>query len=277
MTETEDMVVDVKPRDASAGETPRGAAGASGGRRDPAAKSAAVSSPDTLALEIRSTTILKVLGYFMLAIIAMHFMVMVSWFGFGYIVLKGFVALFNLEAEKNIPTLFSSLQLCLAAALLGICAARAKLSDAPYFKHWVGLALIFVFLAFDESALIHEKTMSVSRALFGGDGLFYYTWIIPFGGLALAVLATYSRFLLALPRRSGVIFLLSGAVFVTGALGLEMFEGQINQAGGYRSLDYMILVTIEEILEMAGIFAFIYGLLGYLLVEGRPVRMSLVR
>jgi hypothetical protein len=64
---------------------------------------------------------------------------------------------------------------------------------------------------------------------------------------------------------------------VTGALGLEVFEGQINEAGGYRSLDYMILVTIEEILEMAGIFAFIYGLLGYLLVEGRPVRMSLVR
>ena len=134
-----------------------------------------------------------------------------------------------------------------------------------------------MFLAFDESALLHEKTLNFTRDSFGTSGLLYYSWIIPFGMFALVVLLTYTRFLLALPRHTAVIFFLSGAVFVTGAIGLEMFEGQINEAGGYRSFDYMVLVTIEEILEMVGIFGFIYGLLNHLTAEGRPLKMSLVK
>ena len=58
---------------------------------------------------------------------------------------------------------------------------------------------------------------------------------------------------------------------------LEIFEGQINEAGGYRSFDDMVLVTIEEILEMVGIFGFIYGLLSHLTAEGLPLKMSLVK
>ena len=107
--------------------------------------------------------------------------------------------------------------------------------------------------------------------------MLYYSWIIPFGIFALIVLLAYSRFLLALPRRTGLIFFLSGAVFVTGTIGFEMFEGQINEAGGYRSFDYMVLVTVEEILEMVGILGFIYGLLNHLTAEGRPLKMSLVK
>lgn len=276
MSETEEMVIDTRPGDGSGRETGHDKPTARSGRKAGATTGNAVSSPDMQALEIRSTTILKVLGYCILAIVVLHLTVMVSAFGFGYDYLKGIVPLFNLEGEQNVPTLFSSLQLIAAAALLGICAARTKLSQGVYFKHWVGLSLIFIFLAVDESALIHEKTMGVSREFFGGSGLLYYTWIIPFGAFAVAVLATYSRFLLALPRRTGAIFLLSGAVFVTGAVGMELFEGQINEAGGYQSLDYMILVTIEETLEMAGIYAFIYGVLGYLVAEGRSVKLSLV-
>ncbi len=59
-------------------------------------------------------------------------------------------------------------------------------------------------------------------------------------------------------------------IFVTGEIGQEIFEDQINEAGGFRSFDYMVLVTIEETLEMVGIFGFIYGLLSQLTAEGRP-------
>ena len=277
MTETEDMVVDVKSGDGSGRETGHGRPLTQSGGHVAASKIEAPSPLHVQFVEIKSTSIMKVLGYCILALVALHLLAMTARFGFGHVYLKGFVPLFSLENEKNIPTLFASLQLFLAAVLLGICAAQHKLIQGEYFRHWVGLSAIFVFLSFDESALLHEKTLSLTRESFDSTGLLYYSWIIPFGIFALLVLLAYSRFLLALPRRIGLIFFLSGAVFVGGAIGLEMFEGQLNEAGGYRSFDYMALVTIEEILEMVGIYAFIYGLLSHLTAEGRPLNMALVK
>ena len=48
-----------------------------------------------------------------------------------------------------------------------------------------------------------------------------------------------------------------------GAVVLEMMEGRINEAGGYLSLNYMILVTFEESAEMLALCIFIYALLDY--------------
>ncbi len=271
------MVVDVRPGDGSGRETDLGRPLTQSGGQAAATKNDALSPPHVQTVAFQSTTILKVLGYCILAIVTLHFLVMTARFGFGHNYLKGFVPLFNLEGEKNVPTLFASLQLFFAAVLLAICAAQHKILQGEYFRHWVGLSAIFVFLAFDESVRFHEKTVSLTRESFGASGLLYYSWIIPFGIFALIVLLTYSRFLLALPRRTGLIFFLSGAVFVTGAIGFEMFEGQINEAGGYRSFDYMVLVTVEEILEMVGILWFIYGLLNHLTAEGRPLKMSLMK
>ena len=227
------------------------------------------------SLEIRSDTILRVLAYCLIAVVLLHLLAMVAVFGFGHDRLMGLIPLFNMEDEKNVPTYFSSFQLLVAAALLGLCAAQHKWVGGKYFRHWAGLALIFVFLSLDESALIHEKTRTITHNFLGTTGLFYYAWVIPFGALTLVVAATYARFLLALPARTAVIFVLSGAVFVFGAIGLEMFEGMINEAGGYKSFNYMVLVTIEETLEMVGIFAFIYGILDYMLGDGRRVGISL--
>ena len=277
MTESDELVVDVESGDGPVRETSNVPPSKQSDRQSEPTKSSSPAPPTVPAVEIHSAKIVKVLGCCILGLVALHFMAMVSWFEFGHIYLKGFVPLFNLEGEKNVPTLFASLQLVIAALLLGICAGQHKMIQGKYFKHWVGLSAIFVFLAFDESAVIHEKTFRVTQELFGTSGLLYYSWIIPFGLFALVVLLTYTRFLFALPRRTAVIFFVSGAVFVTGAIGLEMFEGQINEAGGYRSFHYMVLVTIEEILEMVGILAFIYGLLGYITAEARPLKVSLVK
>jgi hypothetical protein len=277
MTESDELVADAHPGDGRNSETRDRPAPQRPLESAVAHNLDASSATQVPAVEIHATKIVKVLGCCIIALVVLHGLAMVSWFQFGHVYLKGFVPLFNLEGEKNVPTLFASLQLILAAVLLGICAAQQKLAQGKFFKHWVGLSAIFVFLAFDESALIHEKSFRITQELFGTSGLLYYSWIIPFGLFALVVFLTYIRFLFALPRRTGVIFFLSGAVFVTGAIGMEMFEGQINEAGGYRSFDYMVLVTIEEILEMVGILAFIYGILDYMTSEGRRANVSLVK
>ena len=184
------MVVDVKPGNASDRKTDHDQPRTPSGGQVAAAKSDVVAPPHGQIVEFHSTTILKVLGYCILGLFVLHCLAMTSWFVFGHIYLKGFVPLFSLENEKNIPTLFSSLQLFFAAVLLAICAAQHKIDQGNYFRHWVGLAAIFVFLSFDESAALHEKTLNLTRDSFGTSGLLYYSWIIPFGIFALVVLAT---------------------------------------------------------------------------------------
>ena len=208
MTNSEELVVDARSGNGSVGETELSRPLSQTGGRAAATQGPAISPSHALTVEIRSSTIVKVLGYCIVALVVLHLLSMLSWFGFGYVYLKGFVPLFNLESEKNVPTLFASLQLFIAAVLLGICAARQKLREGKYFRHWAGLSAIFIFLAFDESALLHEKTLNFTREVFGTSGLLYYSWVIPFGIFALIVMLAYSRFLLALPRAIGLTFFL---------------------------------------------------------------------
>lgn len=235
-------------------------------------------SPQWNVVEIRTGALLKLLGYSILAVITLHMMVMVVWFGFGHDQMKGVVAFFNVYDEQNLPTFFSSVQLVIASILLALCAFDCKQNQGKHFKHWVGLSLIFLFLSLDETAQLHEKTLVVTRNLFGTSGLFLYAWIIPFGLFAVGVLVAYSRFLLDLPTRTSLVFVLAGAIFVTGAIGMEMLEGRLYEIkGGFKNIEYMSLVTVEEILEMAGVFIFIGGLLSYLTADGRRLDVSLMK
>lgn len=61
-------------------------------------------------------------------------------------------------------------------------------------------------------------------------------------------------------------FFLSGALFVFGALGIEMIGGYIWTLEGYgnESLAYRICITIEESFEMLSIIYFISTLLAYI-------------
>lgn len=42
-------------------------------------------------------------------------------------------------------------------------------------------------------------------------------------------------------------------MFVSGAIGMKLFEARLNEQGGYQNLDYTLLVTIEETLELLGV------------------------
>lgn len=184
----------------------------------------------------------------------------------------GLTRLFNFSAEKNIPTLFSSLALALSAALLSIIATTHKRLKAPYLP-WFGLTIVFLFLAIDETASIHEKLTLPVRESLNTSGLLYFAWVIPYG-MALAVFwVLYSRFLINLPRRTMILFVLSGLTYVLGAIGLEMIGGLRADLHGSDDLVYLLIVTCEEFLEMLGIVIFIYALLSYMAEHLKELRI----
>src|SRR5215510_12996437 len=54
---------------------------------------------------------------------------------------------FNVDYEQSIPTWFSSAILLGSAGLLGIIAMAKRSSQDRYARHWLGLAIIFLYLS----------------------------------------------------------------------------------------------------------------------------------
>ncbi len=74
----------------------------------------------------------------------------------------------------------------------------------------------------------------------------------------------YLKFLIGLPKRIMVLFVVSGLIFVSGAIGFELLGGRHAELYGTSDLVYTIYYTCEELLEMLGIATFIYTLLSYI-------------
>jgi len=182
----------------------------------------------------------------------------------GHPQLKGFVPAFYLELESNVPTWYSSFALGLAGALLLTIAVVKRDVRDEYRHHWMALALLFFGLSLDEVAMFHEYPIEFLRETFHAKGMFYYTWVVPGAIFVAAVGCCLLRFLKRLPGQTRRLFLLAGAVFVGGAIGVEMISGIQSDAFGEENLTYMLIITVEESCEMLGVVIFIHALLKYI-------------
>lgn len=171
-------------------------------------------------------------------------------FHFGAPPLQGWVARFDLDGERNIPSLFSTGLILLCA---GLMFAIARIDQGPNRIGWRGLTSIFVFLAADELVSLHERLIEPLRATLHTSGVLYFAWLIPYGIAVLLIAALYLRFLLRLPDTTRRRMIAAGAVYLAGAVGLELIGGAyLESLGNRHNLPYELLTTLEETLEMAG-------------------------
>lgn len=148
--------------------------------------------------------------------------------------------LFDLDEENNIPTWFSSFLLLNSAFFLYIYSAGEQLQKK---FHWRFLAAGFFLLAIDEVAGLHE-TFNSSIEM---------NWAIPGAILVLFLAVAFVPFLLSLPRKLAVMFVLSGFLYVSGAIIVELLSEDLESD----SLVYMLAVAVEEGLEMIGALLFL--------------------
>jgi hypothetical protein len=172
------------------------------------------------------------------------------------------VSLFHLDSEYNVPTLFSAMLLLISAGLLIIIARSSK--NKPFYFHWGTLACLFVFLAMDEAFLIHETLIPIFRDLFHTSGILRFAWVIPYGFAIIFLVLLYSSFIFKLPKPTRSWFILSGLLYVSGALLFELVSGYFYELYGGRSLFYQLVMFIEENLEMLGLSTFIFTLTSYI-------------
>ena len=168
---------------------------------------------------------------------------------------------FNPSAEQTVSSWFTA-ALLLGCALLLLTIGIVQ--REPIVGHWRVLGSIFVFLSIDEAISIHERVGDRVAATIETSGFFLWAWVIPYGILALVVSAGYLPFLLRLPADTRWRFILAGALYVGGALGVEMIEARIVDQLGSGTLAVAILAVLEEGLEMTGAALFVVVLLRHL-------------
>lgn len=168
---------------------------------------------------------------------------------------------FNPSTEQTVGT-------WLTAALLFGCAllllAIGALNREQRRGHWRLLGWLFVFLSADETISIHERAGDGVADLVDAGGFFLWAWVIPYGILALGVAMGYLPFLRRLPQDTRRRFVIAGAIYVGGALGVEMIEAWIVDQAGHGTMAVAVLAVIEEALELIGAAYFLIALLHHI-------------
>jgi len=230
-----------------------------------------------LEITIRRTSLVRVLTVIVFCLLLLHVGQLWVYYSIADPQVFDFVDLLDFDVEGNLPTLYSSLALLLAAALVGVAWKRSCYLKDSNSANWLVLCIIFVFLSLDEGAAIHEKIgiYVQSLHLFKAEGVLNFAWVVPYSLLTILFVVSYLKFLFRLPpgTRNGLI--LSGAVFILGALGIEMISARVAWLEGLVSLRYSILYTIEETFEMLGVILFISVMMRHLSNGSDSVRIVL--
>lgn len=232
----------------------------------PAAATPAVKVPDVLVVAPEWVLAAQMAAIASLTIL--HIAVKLLYLLGGHDQLLGFARLLDMDREANIPSFYSMTVILANAILLTLIGALHRRHRHPNTWFWLFLAGVFVFLAYDEAFSVHEEIGSILSQVFGKRGGGRLSWVIA-GFAFVAVIAVASvRFLSRLQPRTRKLMIASGAIFVTGALGLEVLGGlryeRVSAASANTDPVYLAMVTVEESLEMLGMALFSYALLHHL-------------
>lgn len=172
--------------------------------------------------------------------------------------------LFNLDGEANVPAWYTSAQLLLAGTLF-VLVAVSRTEDrvvAPWFAALAGAGLIF--LSADEVVGVHENVTALLQPVAfmprfnDGHGMWIPVYLAIIGIAALATMRSWLAVWRA-ERRGSIVLAAGVALFLAGAVGIEIISyGGVRDAGP-TDPRYTLLVAAEEGLELLGASLMLFG------------------
>ncbi len=176
---------------------------------------------------------------------------------------------FDLNAEANFAAFFQASPLLISALVTVALAAHYRARKAPLAGRWAAMSGLFLFMAIDELAQLHDLfTGPIRRRLDIDFGVFYFAWLLP-AVVFLALCAWYFAPLVrSLPAAIRVRLVVAAGVYFGGAVVVEMLSGFVAE-GGRRSTPYLMVLTVEEACEIGGMLLAL-GVLLHLLRSVQP-------
>jgi hypothetical protein len=172
------------------------------------------------------------------------------------------LALLNAAQERSLAGWWTSALLmtcCLAA--LGASRLAGAFTSRRAAWPWLVLAMVFALLSLDEVVSLHERGAKWTAAVLDSDSpLARLGWTIPATAILLASLAVLIPAMRAIPVRARALVLIGLGTSIAGALGMEVVNVVLTQAGA-RYLWRLIAMAIEETAEMVGVVVVLLGVL----------------
>jgi hypothetical protein len=131
-----------------------------------------------------------------------------------------------------------------------VAIARHKRQVRDRSAQWYVLTFGFLFISVDEVEGLHESLNSTTES----------SWLIPRGIVAFLIGLSFIPFLWNLPFRTRNYFIVAGALYVGGAIGVEIIGAPMDAD----TMLYNLRTVAEEGLEMFGVILFLSALLSYM-------------
>lgn len=219
-----------------------------------------------MTIKIFPRQIIKLLSYIIITLTLIHCILQFLEYGLGFSHISHIRTIFDFEYDTNLTTWYSSITLLFCSLLLAVIAIAKKQERDPYRLHWQILAVIFAIMSLDEVAILHERAGNLIDIISPVEytGWLNYQWVLLGIPVTLIIIVAYLKFLTHLPAKTRNLFILAGALFIGGALGLEMLAGRQASLDTSSQFLYKLFTTIEELWEKVGVLVFIHALLTYL-------------
>ena len=195
-----------------------------------------------------------------------------------------FARQFDFGEEGNFVNWYQSVTLFGCALLLAVVALAKRHAGAPRVAHWFVIAAVVAFVAIDEAAQIHDRTVNAFIATLStgagsktappqDSGLFGSTWMLVYLPVGLVLVLVYLRFYFALPPKTRWGFAIAAALYLGGAVVVETIYEHVSAADGGETALSFALDAGSETFEMLGVAVFAGTLIAYLSreVEGMSV------
>ena len=170
---------------------------------------------------------------------------------------------FDLDAERNLTTAFSTFLLTLSAALMAYTSYlyRASLLD---FVGWLLFTAVLVFMACDELFQLHESAGRLFGLKAGFGTHLVPAWVQAMAIIVPSICIALAFFWLRLPAGLRFRMLVSAIVFLSGAMGGEILSSAHIMNHGIDNFSYTVLNVVEEGLEMVGVLILIDAMLSHI-------------
>ncbi|ARS34820.1 hypothetical protein [Pontibacter actiniarum] len=221
-------------------------------------------SKANLSYRLSGESLLRGLYWCAAALVVLNVIAIVCKYTTGHPNAWGIIPQFELDAERNVPTYFSSFILLLSSLLLFAVSLLKQREQDKFTWQWRLLSVVFLYLSVDESAGLHEMFIYPLRDNFHLTGILYFSWVIVGAGVVIALGAYYLPFLLSLHSKLRFRVMLAAVVYVGGALGVELYGGYYADAFGLDNLGYALITTVEETMEITGVLLLLHALYKHL-------------
>lgn len=207
----------------------------------------------SLKIDIRKFTWFLVVVFFVLLILNIIVVLLHHKFMTDSGAIEQLDRYFNFATEVNLPTFFNAILIFMGGQTFYVMASNTI--DKLYLKrYWFFMAFVFFFLSIDEYIQIHEWFSSGLPRKFGigGEGIFKFAWIIPYG-IATLIFGLYSlKVLRTLEKKQLLGYILAGGLYLFGVIVMEALGGKfVEMNDDVETLEYyLFFTTIEESLEM---------------------------